>query len=209
MQANVDRPSNYSAVAKTLHWAIALLILVDFLLALYFARIAPRGDDYAQTAYEWHMSTGMWVLALSLVRILWRCLHRYPALPADMNQYSRLVAKCAHTLLYIYMIVVPLFGWVVLTLRRQPAHVLGDVNWPGVPYITTMTTREQRVAIYQALLPAHIVLAYAGLALIGLHVAAGLYHHYYRRDDVLRRMLPQFLSRPWSASDAQQHAPIP
>jgi cytochrome b561 len=37
----------------------------------------------------------------------------------------------------------------------------------------------------------HTVLAYYGmLMLITLHVAAGLYHYFVRRDRVLQRMLP-------------------
>jgi cytochrome b561 len=106
------------------------------------------------------------------------------------------------------MIIVPVLGWIVLTLRRQSAHILGDIVWPSAPYLATMT-HEQRVAIHQFVLPAHMVLAYGGLGLVGLHVAAAFYHHYHRRDDVLRRMLPQFRRRPWSAPDARQHASVP
>lgn len=190
MNTVVVQSSSYSPVAKVLHWSIAVLIAVDFLLALYFAHIASREDNFVQTAYLWHMSAGMWVLALSIARVVWRMLHTYPRLPADMGRYARWLAKSAHALLYVYMLIVPVSGWVVLTLRRQSAPLVSNFTWPGVPFLNTATTHEQRVAIYQALLPAHIVISYAGLGLIGLHVAAALYHHYYRRDDVLMRMLP-------------------
>jgi cytochrome b561 len=107
-----------------------------------------------------------------------------------MGRGVRWLARSTHFLLYAYMLIVPLSGWFVLSLRRQAAPLVPYLSWPAVPWLNTATTHEQRVAIYQTLLPAHIVLSYAGLGLIALHVAAAFYHHYYRRDDVLMRMLP-------------------
>lgn len=184
-------PTRYSFVAMTLHWLIAIVILVNFSLALYFNRFQLGDKDSNQVAYQWHMSTGMCVLALSILRAIWRLMHRYPALPQDMGLATRVLAKGAHGLLYVFMFVAPLTGWAVTSLRRQTSSMLGLFDWPILPFINTATTRDQRVAIYQAMLPSHLVVSYVGIALVAVHVAAALYHHFYRRDDVLRRMWPQ------------------
>lgn len=183
-------PARYSTVAMTLHWLIALLILLDFALALSFARFDPGDALYFSFAYAQHMSVGMLVLVLSLLRLLWRLMHRFPPLPADMGGAARGLAKGAHVLLYVFMLAAPLSGWAVLSARLKPPLFLGDIHWPGVPFVMGMS-HDQRTVIHNLMLPGHIWMSYIGMSLVGLHLLAGLYHHYYRRDDVLRRMLPR------------------
>src|SRR5262249_45651802 len=110
-----DSPLRYSSVAIGLHWTIALLIALDFALALYFSRFDFGDRDSRQTPYERHMPVAVWVLPLRVLRVAGRLLHASPALPADMRATSRLLAKGAHVLLYVYMLVAPLTGWIVLT----------------------------------------------------------------------------------------------
>jgi len=183
------RPLRYGAVAVVLHWAIAALILLDFAYALSFSRF-DRGDAlYLPSAYRLHMSTGLAVLALSVLRVAWRLMHKVPALPADMHVVLRRLARLSHLLLYGFMLVAPLTGWFVLSVRKQATSMFGLFTWPDFSLLAAMP-HQQRVTYHDALLPLHIWISYAGIALVGLHVSAALYHHFYRRDDVLRRMLP-------------------
>lgn len=181
--------TQYGAVAKTFHWVIAVLVLVDFALAISFRYFNPGDLLYLSFAYPMHMSVGMVVLVLSVTCVLWRLVHRYPPLPPDMSVSLRVAAKTAHLLLYFFILVVPFSGWLVLSVRKSPAVLLGALHWPNFGLLTRMTYPEQ--AHYNDLLmPPHVFLSYAGICLVGLHVAAALYHHLYRHDDVLRRMLP-------------------
>lgn len=182
-------PLRYSSVAMTLHWLIAALILLDFALALSFSRFDPGEALYFGFAYAGHMSVGMLVLVLSLLRLIWRLLHRVPALPADMGRAARFLARVTHALLYVFMLAAPLSGWAVLSLRNKPPVLLGAVHWPNIRFLTDLD-HAQRSAIHDALLPGHIWLSYMGMTLVGAHLLAALYHHYFKRDDVLRRMLP-------------------
>jgi len=182
-------PLRYSSVAILLHWSIAVLILIVFGLALYFNH--PRDESSSQAAYQWHMSIGMCVLVFSVLRVAWRLMRRFPILPSGMHIVLRVAAKVSHLLLYVFILAVPLTGWGIMSLRRQTAGMLNLFDWPGIPYIMTHTTHAQRVQYYQFLVPAHSTLAYAGIGLVGLHLTAALYHHFHRRDDVLRRMLPK------------------
>jgi cytochrome b561 len=72
--------------------------------------------------------------------------------------------------------------------------MFGLFTWPNLSSLATMPY-ERRLSYHDALLPLHTWISYAGIALVGLHVSAAVYHHFYRRDDVLRRMLPRLSAR--------------
>jgi cytochrome b561 len=181
--------TRYDSVAIVLHWAIALLILGDFALAQSFARFSPGDALYFTWAYDLHMAVGLCVVLLSMTRVTWRLTHRRPPLP-EMAISLRVLARVSHALLYVFMLAVPLSGWLVLSLRHQATSVFGLFRWAWpLPVIVTMS-HPNRVTLHDALLPAHIWMSYAGMCLVGMHVLAALYHHLARRDDVLRRMLP-------------------
>jgi cytochrome b561 len=183
--------TRYDAVAMSLHWTIALLIVLDFAFAMSFSRFNPGEALYLPTAYDLHMSTGACILALSVARVMWRLTHRRPPLP-DMGRALRWLARASHLLLYVFMVAAPLSGWFVLSLRRQKTSVYGLFRWawPTLPAVATMP-HAQRALWHDSLLPMHIWLSYMGMCLVVVHVAAGLYHHFCRRDDVLTRMLPR------------------
>lgn len=181
--------TRYDSVAMFLHWATALLILGDFALAESFARFNPGDTLYFTSAYDLHMALGSCVLLLSVARIAWRLTHPRPPLP-EMVLSLRVLARAAHLLLYVFMLAVPLSGWLILSLRHQATGVFGLFRWAWpLPVIVTMS-HPNRVTLHDALLPAHVWMSYAGMCLVGVHVLAALYHHLARRDDVLRRMLP-------------------
>jgi cytochrome b561 len=186
-----DRQSapRYDRTAMMFHWSIAGLILLDFAFALSFSQFNPGDALYFSFAYRMHMSTGLVVLALSVLCAAWRLLHKYPPLPQTMSSVTRVLAKTAHALLYLFMIAIPVSGWAILSVRKKPAVLFGQLNWPNIAYLEQMT-REQRVRYYEFVFPAHIKWSYIGMCLVGLHILAALYHHFYRHDDVLMRMLP-------------------
>jgi cytochrome b561 len=184
-------PSRYDSVAMILHWVVALLLLLDFVLALSFSRFNPGDALYFRSAYDLHMSFGLGVLVLSVARVAWRLTHVRPPFP-DMAFGLRVLARASHLLLYVFMVAAPLSGWLVLSLRHQATSVFGIFRWawPTLPAIAAMA-RPERQSWHDELLPVHTRLSYLGMCLVALHVAAALYHHYGQRDDVLQRMLPR------------------
>lgn len=182
--------ARYDSVAMVLHWTIALLILGDFALAQSFARFNPGDTLYLTSAYDLHMAVGLCIVLLSVARVAWRLTHRRPPLP-EMATLLRVLARVSHALLYVFMLAVPLSGWLVLSLRHQVTSVFGLFRWAWpLPVIAAMS-HPHRVTLHDALLPTHIWMSYAGMCLVGVHVLAALYHHFVRRDDVLKRMLPK------------------
>src|ERR1700757_3537701 len=184
-------PSRYDSVAMTLHWVIALLLLLDFALAMVFSRFNPGDALYFRSAYDLHMSVGLCVLILTVARVGWRLTHPHPP-PPDMALSLRVLARASHLLLYVFMVVAPASGWLVLSLRHQATSVFGLFRWawPTLPAIATLARPERR-SWHDELLSLHTRLSYVGICLVAVHVAAALYHHFGRGDDVLLRVLPR------------------
>jgi cytochrome b561 len=181
----------YGSTAILFHWSIAALVLADFCLALSFGWFNPGDAWYFRSAYRMHMSMGMAVLALSVSCVVWRLLHRdkYPLPPGNMHALMRVLAKTTHALLYAFIVAVPLTGWAILSARKTAAAMFGRLQWPNIAYLAEMT-RDQRVRVNDFFLPIHTTLSYIGMSFVVLHISAALYHHFWRRDEVLMRMLP-------------------
>jgi cytochrome b561 len=180
---------HYGRVAMLLHWYIAALVSFEFISAASFRLFSPGDLGYFHSAYRLHMSVGMNLLALSVCSVVWRVLHTYPSLPNDMNLLTRVLARGAHALLYVFIFGASLSGWLILSARRSQAALFGAFYWSKITSVSELGY-SQRLHMNDTLMPIHSVVAYAGLCLVALHVSAALYHHLWRGDQVLARMLP-------------------
>lgn len=176
MQAN-----SYDRVARSLHWLMALLLLLTLAVGMVMTDLplSPR----RLAIYSYHKWAGVTVLLLLLLRLYWRLTHRPPGLPASMPAWEVTVAHAAHWLLYALMLAVPLSGWLMSSAKGFPVVYFGVLPLPD------LVAKDK--ALGELLQNLHGVLAYALLVLVVLHVAAALKHHFIERDDVLARMLPR------------------
>jgi cytochrome b561 len=189
----------YGTVAMILHWLIAVFVLANIGLGLYFAWL-PDNVPGQPPAYDMqtffalvqlHKSIGLTVLMLSIVRLAWRLVNPVPALPLGMNPALRVAARISHVLLYVFIIAVPLSGWLWASASPKglPTVFFGLFQWPHFSFLADLTRAEKRP--YSHLFGTiHAYMAYALIALVPIHICAALYHQFLRRDDVLRRMLP-------------------
>lgn len=167
----------YSIVARTLHWIMAILIL--FNLWLGFAHDSLPRDWQVMPV---HKSVGLTVLALTLLRLGWRLTHRPTPLPDGLPAWERTAAKLTHYSFYAFMLLMPLTGWITTSAGNRP------LNWFflfDVPKFA-VTKGDPIVGLSGE---THEVVGFLWAALILLHVAAALRHHFILRDNVLRRML--------------------
>jgi cytochrome b561 len=175
-------------VAILLHWAsaLAVLVLIGLGLTMTHAALAPLRQFQL---YQWHKSVGVTVLALTVLRLLWRLTHRAPPHPAGMPARERRAAAAAHHLLYLLLVGLPLTGWAVVSLSpfNIPTVLYGLVPWPHLPLAAHV---PDPAAAEGLLKQVHALGAWFLAALLAVHVAAALRHHFLLRDDVLRRMLP-------------------
>lgn len=166
--------------AKLLHWIGALMILLLLVHGWWMTHLTPRPERLAN--YAGHAALGYDLLAIVILRLLWRWLNPVPALPVDLKPWERLGARLSHFLLYLLMLIVSLTGWVVATTARTP--MTKDVLGLNVPPLVTAVDRPVRQWIEES----HMVLAYFLAAVVIIHVLGALRHHLVKRNDVLRRM---------------------
>lgn len=173
----------YGVVAQLFHWGIVALIVLQFALANK-AEAFPLGAAKLATLAQ-HKSIGITILALALLRLLWRLLGPTPALPETSSRWRNFAAYATHFVLYALLIAIPILGWLMSSARNFP------VSWFGL--ITLPDFVEPGETAFDFFHQAHEIAAKTLFVLALLHVAAALKHHFIDRDNVLRRMLPMKL----------------
>ncbi|MCP5271611.1 MAG: cytochrome b [Burkholderiaceae bacterium] len=171
--------TRYTLPAIALHWLLALMILGAFGFGLYMTGL-PFSPARLKL-YNWHKWAGVTILALTVLRLLWRLSHRPPAPPA-MPAWQQQAYKATHGLMYALFFAVPLVGWAYSSAAGFP------IVWFGVLPLPDFVPVDKALA--EAIKPWHERLAWTLIALVALHVAAALKHHFIDRDGLLSRMRP-------------------
>jgi cytochrome b561 len=177
---NQSRPSRYSAVAQGFHWLIAALIVVQFTLG-WSADDLPIGARKLALLAR-HKSFGMTIFMLAVLRLLWRLLNRAPELPAGMSAVEKRLARATHALFYVLLFIMPLTGWMMSSAKNYSVSWFDQFTWPNL-----IGPNERAFDLLRA---THDTLSWLLFALALLHILAALKHHFWNKDDVLKRMLP-------------------
>ena len=175
-----DTPLRYGAVAQSFHWIIAALIVTQFVLA-YMADDLPNGMHKLALLAR-HKSFGMTILMLAVLRLLWRLTHPAPALPAGMTSAERFLARASHFAFYVLLFAMPLTGWMMSSAKNYSVSWFGLFTWPNLI--------GKNAHAFELLQSTHETLSIVLLSIASLHILAALKHHFWNKDDVLRRMLP-------------------
>ena len=176
----------YGLVAMTLHWLIALAIVSNFAIGLYMHEL-PKLKPSTIELYQIHKSIGLTVLALSVLRLLWRLVNPVPPLPEGLPGWERFAARASHVLLYVLMIGIPLAGWIMVSVSPLEIPTFWFKQFQ-VPHLPLGAFRGEEAE--EAMEVIHASLAYAMAGLFVLHILAALRHHLILKNDVLRRMIP-------------------
>ena len=176
--------TRYTAVAKGLHWLLALALVGIFWMGLYMVGL-PFSPQKLKLI-NWHKWAGITILTLSALRLLWRLTHRPPALPARvqaaMPGWQRVAHHGTHGLMYALFFAVPLLGWAYSSAAGYP------IVWFGALPLPDLLPKDKALA--DAIKPWHAWAAFTLAALVVLHVAAVVKHELIDRDGLLSRMLP-------------------
>ena len=174
------KSAGYTRTAMSLHWLIVALLVGQFVFAWTMPHIGR--DTPVTTLISLHFTFGVLILAVAVVRLLWRATHGEPAPEDGLPPWQTASARIVHWLLYLLLFVLPVLGWINASWRGMPIVMFGL----ELPMLVA-----KRAPGWQWTGDVHVVLSnYLLLALVGLHVAAALYHYLFRRDRVLQRMLP-------------------
>ena len=179
----------YGAVSIALHWTIAALILIQIGLGWYMNEGGVPDHSPAQDRIQdIHVTIGLTVLLLVLVRIGNRLVHPAPPLPSGIPVWERYLAHTAHWLFYALMLVMPLTGWALVSVRHEDIPFYG-LAWPAMPGLANLAKPEAK-ALGHLIKHVHVyILIWIALINLALHVAGALKHQF-DGHPVLWRMLP-------------------
>jgi len=161
-----------------LHWTIGGLIVCAFGMGWVMTELAV--SPLRLRMYNWHKWLGISILALVIVRCVWRITHPAPPL-LPMPRWQALSARGLHVVLYLLMLGIPGAGWAYSNAAGFPIVYLGLWRLPDIVSRNKLLAAE--------LLELHKVLGWLLLAAVFAHVLAALKHHFVDRDATLARMM--------------------
>ena len=183
--------ARYTTPAIIAHWLIAVLMIANIVIGLLAEKLP---EDQIRFAIDTHKSIGVTVLGLVLLRILWRLSHRPPPFSKGMAPWERLLAHVAHFGLYVFMLWMPLTGWLHDSAWKAapeiPMHWFGLFEWPRVGFVMSLPDTDKE-ALHSLLGTMHGIGGYALIALLLLHVAGALKHQFIDGEPEFRRMWPR------------------
>ena len=173
-------PNSYSSGSKFFHWLIALIVIL-MLVGSFFLEDLPK--EYIGSAFMMHKSFGITVLFLMLLRLFWLGISGKVPLPATVPRWERVVSHFVQYALYLFLILMPLSGWIMSVAANKIPYYFGLFHFslPGIE-----PSKDLAVLMKQT----HNIMAWIIIALVVLHIAGAIKHHFIDKDEVLRRMLP-------------------
>jgi cytochrome b561 len=181
-------PERYTRTAIVLHWFIAALIIINFAFGQFKEAF---GEENIRFMIDAHKSTGISILGLVIMRLLWRLTHRPPALPNGFKPWEKRASHAVHWLLYGLMFALPLSGWMHDSAWKAAPEIkmywFGLFEWPRIGWIMELEPmiKEQWHGVLGA---AHDIMSKILLLLFLLHVGGALKHQWIDKHPELQRM---------------------
>lgn len=170
---------HYGTPAKIFHWSIVALLAMQYLIGWLMPDV--RRGMTPGAAMTFHISIGIGILALTVLRLGWRLSH--PIAPeSSLPPWQRFSSEAVHWLLYALVLASTISGWLFASFRGWPVSFFYLVPLPMLG--------SNNAAAGKAIEGLHQAMELALLITIGLHVAAALAHVFIYRDRVMQRMLP-------------------
>ena len=168
-------------LSKLFHWLIVLLILSQGSVGLWMVTLRNSPDKIQ--LYALHKSFGLTILALALLRLLWRLYSGVPRPVPGMPRWQERIADLSHWGLYVLLFAIPISGWVLNSAAGFPLQWFGLFNLPPI------TGKEHN--LHELAEELHELLFWILVSLALVHAAAAFYHHLFQHDATLARMLPR------------------
>lgn len=170
----------YSKPLVYLHW-LMLLLMIAVYAAIELRELFPKGSEPREFMKSLHFMFGLTVLLCVSLRIYFRLRSPSPAITPVPSLTTRRIAQVMHVTLYLLMIGMPIAGWLILSAAGKPIPFFGLELPPLI-----VENKELSKSIKQF----HETVGSLGYILIGIHAAAGLFHHYVVKDNTLKRIMP-------------------
>ena len=165
---------SYGLISKSLHAIIAVLIIGMLSISFFMSDIGIH------SIYTLHKLTGLLILSLGTLMIIWELVNQKPAYPVTMARWEQILATSVHHLLLLLIIIMPLSGWIFSTAGGKPPTLLGiPLAMPGISLSITVKSFFKDT---------HKIMAWIILALVSFHVLAALKHWLFNKDGIIQRM---------------------
>lgn len=174
----------YSPVSRRLHWATvaALCVMIPLGFAMtYRGNTLDIWDGVTDALYSTHKLLGFLVLWLSAGRLIYRLVHGAPPDEPTLEWWQKAASHLVHWALYGLLLIVPLLGWIGISLFPS----LTVFNLFDLPALAPPNEEAAKRVLF-----VHGWLAILLALMVCAHIGAALFHHFIRKDGVLRRMLP-------------------
>ncbi len=173
--------NHYGSLSIKMHWFMFILMGATF--AFIECRVFfEKGTETRDLFKMWHFMLGLLVLAMVLIRLYFRLTQMTPKITPTPSAMQNFAAKVAHIILYIFMIVMPIAGWAMLSAFGKPIPFFG-IQLPAL----IAENKELGKSIKEV----HELIGILGYYLIGFHALAAIIHHTIQKDDTLTRILPE------------------
>lgn len=173
--------NRYGSLSIKMHWLMFILIAATF--AFIECRVFfEKGTETRDLFKMWHFMLGLSVLVMVLIRLYFRFTQVTPKIPPTPSAIQNMIAKIAHIVLYVFMVMMPIMGWVMLSAFGKPIPFFG-LELPSLIGIN----KELGKSIHDT----HEFVGRIGYFLIGFHALAAIVHHTIQKDDTLIRMMPE------------------
>ena len=183
----------FDPLTQTLHWLVALLVITSYAIGVVREEL-PKGD-FRSWLLTVHMSLGMIVFALSVVRLMWRSITPAPRPVDGQSSGARLAAKAGHILLYGAMFAVPVAGLLGAWIKGRTVGFFNLAILP-TPFPVDKSLGSQIEHL-------HTFAGHAMMLLAGGHAVAAIAHQVWLKDGTLGRMLPFLSARPAQVMPAE------
>ncbi len=170
---------SFGLMSKLLHWLSALSVLGLFVLGYWMVDLTYYSSWY-KTAPYWHKSIGILLLLATLFRLVWKTMQTTVMPLSSHSKKVKLAASLTHKLLYTLLLVLMASGYLISTADGRAIEVF---NWFAVPSLGELIAEQAEIAGV-----VHKFIGYALISLSILHGGAAIKHHFYDKDDTLKRM---------------------
>ena len=167
-------------VSIGIHW-LSLLMVLSLVVVGFVMQELPNSPTKIEV-YALHKSFGLTLLALTVLRLLWRLVAGTPAPVPGTPRWQQVAAQASHGALYAILLAMPLSGWLYNSASGFP------LKWFGLFSLPKLSGYDADVKAFA--LGMHEWLFIALAIVVSVHAAAALKHHYFDRDATLARMLP-------------------
>lgn len=178
--AHIAQPARYAKPMIILHWAIFLLMIGVF-ASIELRVLFEKGTEARELAKSIHFMLGLSVLLLAVIRLKFKFSSATPPIQPPSGAVIRWLTRLGHLLLYVVIIGLPLAGWMTLSAAGKPIPFWGLELPPLL---------AENKDLAKTIKDCHKLVGSLAYYLIGVHALMALFHHYIRRDNTLRRMLP-------------------